>query len=104
MKEKLFNKLKELNMIPEGMTLENSTEEFLLELTSKIPSVPADDKAKQQLSNEEFNEMVQKGVDTALKAKGFDGVGAKHLRLPGWEDCLTDQEKKLVENVATLND
>lgn len=91
-------------MIPEGMTLENSTEEYLLELTSKIPAVPVDPKAKQQLTNEEFEEMVQKGVDNALKAKGFDNVDAKHLRLPGWEDCLTDQEKKLIENVATLND
>lgn len=105
MKEKLFNKLKELNMIPDGMTLENTTEEFLLELTSKIPPVSADNPASQkQLTNEEFAAMVQKGIDKALKDKGFDKTDAKYLRLPGFEDCLTEQEKKLIENPANLND
>jgi HK97 family phage major capsid protein len=102
MKEKLFNKLKELGMIPEGMTLENSTEEFLLELTSKITPATSDEQAKRQLTNEEFQEMVQKNIEQALKDKGLDKTDAKYLRIPGWEDCLTEQEKKLVEHPENL--
>lgn len=104
MKEKLFKRLKELNLIPDGITLENITDEQLLEFSARMPAIASDPPAAQALSAEDFSEMVQKGVDKALKDKGFDGVDAKHLRIPGWEDCLTDQEKALIANPASIND
>lgn len=101
-KQKLFDKLKELGKIPEGITCEAVTEEYLLSLVT-APAVSESGNA-QRLTQEEFDEMTQKALDKKLKDLGIDKIDAKFLKLPGWEENLNDTEKALLDKPANLTD
>lgn len=101
MKEKLFNKLKADGKIPDGMTLEDCTEDFLLKLSSVSAAEPA---KPTQLSNEETQEYIEKSVQSRLEALGLDKIDIKHLKLPKWEETLNDADKALLNNPSSMTD
>lgn len=103
-KLKLFEKLKSLGKIPDGMTVDSYTEDGLLELALKADPAPSPAAEPERLTDEQFNERMQLALDQRMKDLGLDKIDVKHLKLPGWEDALSTEEKKLLENPSMLTD
>lgn len=89
MKEKLFRELKSKGFIPETISVDDVTEEYLLNLSSQSNN--------NSINLDDFKAEIFKDFDNKIKDLGIDKVDVKHLKLPGNAADDNDEYKNLNE-------
>ena len=79
MKEKLFNELKAKGLIPDTLSVESVTEEYLLTLcnNSSLSGNPT------PMTPDDMKKLVADALALQIKELGIDKIDAKYMKLPG---------------------
>lgn len=102
MKDKLFNQLKADGKIPEGLLMDNFTDEQLLQMTnnSSYSGNPT------QLTMEDMRKLAAEMFTDKVKELGIDKIDAKYMKLPGAdipENELTNLSPEQIKKKRMLN-
>jgi len=103
-KLELFNKLKAEGKIPEGLTVDSVTEQYLLSLDLKPEQAAGG--TQTQLTMEEMKELVYSEFDKKVKETGIDKLDLKYAKLPNGdipENELKNLTPKQVARKKMLN-
>lgn len=98
MKEKLFNQLKAAGKIPEGLLIDNFTEEQLLSMTNNSSF----NGNATQLNLDDFKKSIFEDFENKIKSLGIDKIDAKYMKLPNAEIPENELVGKSPEQIKKL--